>query len=273
MRYMPFSFQATRDLSKYLGEFDALIEMNELAVRDFLHHRDRVQRLKGKECATALVEAKSKQHGICVNVSVAARLAVGMAQTYVCTVWNCADGFLRELRMEHQEFTGSPWTDDARDKTRLKFTLENLFSTQQKGVLAIGPHRHETMEFCRLVRNRLAHPRSTSEKAVAEAYERVAPHIEALHAEYRLSDAPKPMARMTFQDAVLLSRVTKDVAYILNDKARPEGAHLLGAIDPKAFKRLNNPVRRRRAMIGVLCTRFGMDTTEAGAIIDAGSLA
>jgi hypothetical protein len=39
---MPFAFQATRDLWQYLGEFDALSEMNELAVRDFLHSRDRV---------------------------------------------------------------------------------------------------------------------------------------------------------------------------------------------------------------------------------------
>lgn len=49
--------------------------------------------------------------------------------------------------------------------------------------------------------------------------------------------------------------------------------HLLQAVDPKASKHVNNPAGRRRAMIGVLCTRFGMDTTEAGAIIDAGSLA
>ena len=270
---MPFTFQATRDLWQYLGEFDALSEINELAVRDFLHRRDRVQRLKGEECATAFIAAKSKQHGICVNASVAARLAVGMAQTYVCTVWNCADGFLRELRKEHQEFTGSPWTDDAKDKTRLKFTLENLFSTEQKGVLAIGPHRHGLMEYCRLVRNRLAHPRSTSDNAVAEAYDRVRPHIEKIHDEYRLRGAPQPIARMMFEDAVLLSRVTKDVAYILNDKARPDDRHLLQAIDPKAFKHMNNPARRRRAMIGVLCTRFGIDATEAGAIIDAGSLA
>jgi len=270
---MPFTFQATRDFWQYLGEFDALSEINELAVRDFLHRRDRAQRLKGKECGTAFVAAKSKQHGICVNASVAARLAVGMAQTYVCTVWNCADGFLRELRKEHQEFTGSAWTDDAKDKTRLKFTLENLFSNEQKGVLAIGPHRHWLMEYCRLVRNRLAHPRSTSDKAVADAYDRVRPHIEEIHAEYRLRDAPQPMAGMTFEDAVLLSRVTKDVACILNDKARPDDGHLLQAIDPKAFRHVNNPARRRRAMIGVLCTRFGMDTAEAGAIIDAGSLA
>jgi hypothetical protein len=79
-----------------------------------------------------------------------------------------------------------------------------------------------------------------------EAYDRVRPHIEEIHAEYRLRDAPQPMARMTFEDAVLLSRVTKDVAYILNDKARPDDDHLLQAIDPKAFKHLNNPARRRR---------------------------
>jgi len=266
---MPFTFQATRDLWQYLGDFDALSEINELAVRDFLSRYERVQMLNGTECGLRFVAAKSAKYGICVNASTLARLAVGMAQTYVCTVWNCADGFLRELRKEHQTLTTSTWAGDAKDKPRLRFTLENLFGTEEKGAAAIGPHRYALMEYCRLVRNRLAHPRSTSDVSVAEAYQRVYPYTAQINAEYRLTNAPQPMARMKFEDAVLLSRVTKDVALALNEKARPDDSHLLQAMDPKAFRHMNNLARRRRAMIGFLCTRFGIDTIEAGIIVDA----
>ena len=175
--YLPFPPIAPLSVGT-LGPVRRAQRMNELAVRDFLDRRARLRRLTPPQCATVLVAAKSKRHGISVN-PIGQRHASrsGWHRRMSARSGTVLTGSLRELRKEHQEFTRIAMDSTTpRTRPRLKFTLENLFSTEQKGVLAIGPHRHGLMEYCRLVRNRLAHPRSTSDKAVADAYDRVAHH-------------------------------------------------------------------------------------------------
>lgn len=270
---MPFSFPATRDLWQYLGEFDALTQMNELALRDFLYRRERIRHSFGEKQAAAFVTKKSKKYNIGVHADVANRLALGMAHQYVCMVWNCADTFFRTLRSEHQAVTESSWTGDTKGKSRLDFALENLYSSKQQGRTAIGLHRYLLLEYARLIRNRIVHSRSTSEETVEEAYKDLTPHVGTIREEYGPKHALGRMNALTFENAVLFSRVAKHVATTLNDHAQPTNAQLAKAIDEVRFKRLNKPERQRRAKIGELRSRFGLNRAEAGVILDSGSLA
>lgn len=273
MVLMSFSMIATRELWKYLGEFDAISEMNEIAIRSLLHSYKRVGKVLGKDASLAFVSRASEKHGIRVNASVIDQLAVGMARNYVCTVWNSVDSFLKEFRAEHQKLTGSEWNGDSRDKSRIRLTFENLFGSEQKGAEAIGLHRNELLNYCRTVRNRIVHPRSTTSTAVEESYARLEPNISALQVEYGVSQAPRQFSEICFEDSILLSRVLKDVALVINNKATPAPGVLLGSIDHAKFKRINNPARRKAAIKGELCTRFGLDSKEAAAIVELGLLA
>jgi hypothetical protein len=271
---MPFSLECVRDLWKYLGEFDAISELNEIALRDLLLRCERVRRFGGEKSVEKYIQKASRLHGIRVHAAVRHRVSVGMAQAYVVSAYHSADAFLTALRSQHQALTDSTWTGDARGKTKLDLALENLFGSVAQGMKAVNPHRYTVFNYYRAIRNRVVHPKSTDDETVDRAYMDVGQYVQQLQNEYKMTNAPRPRNAMCFEDSLLFSRVLKDMAAVLNEKAKPAPEVLLRNIDLRRFDRVrNDPVRRRHAIRSELSTRFGLDQSEADAIIGSDSLA
>src|SRR5262245_39638247 len=127
-----FSFPSCRRLFRYLGEADAMNEITELAARSFLHNAAQSDNIP------AFISAASKQHGVCVNLSELACHSHHLARSYIVTVYQSAECFLREFRSEHRQLYRKEWTGDGENIDALTLTLRNIVPIHEDPENRIG---------------------------------------------------------------------------------------------------------------------------------------
>jgi hypothetical protein len=265
---MTFSFPSYRNLCRYLGETDALVELTELACRSFQ------DAAKGSADASAFITAESERFGIRVNLSEVELLSRHLARSYIVTVYQSAERFLHEFRREHRALYRKDWVGDADDLDPLTVTLKNLSVAHPEAV--IGLDILTRFQYYRIIRNWVVHTKdSDPSKPLAKFGE-----IVLYSAERQQLKSPLPATNrpddLTFDDFICFSRVTKLIAEKLCSLETPSESHWLAEFPMARFKRfMTKPERLQNSIAGYLRTEFGMDAKSARWIAEKlyGSLA
>lgn len=255
-----FSFPSYRNLCRYLGEADAMVELTELAARSFLA----AARESGDP--GAYVREASAKHNVCVNLPEVARLSAHLSQNYIVTVYQSAERFLHEFRREHNALFQRQWGNDRVDADPLTVTLGNVATTREVAEREIGMDLISRFQYYRLVRNAIVHMKDSGAKKAIVALEAIPPYAPDNVARYGRTTAPNAPDRLTFDDFVLFSRITKAVAERLCMLATPtdEDFRRLLQSDLKRFKRFENkPARMVNAVSCHLRTIYGLDEETA----------
>lgn len=265
---MSFSFPSYRNLYRYLGETDALVELTELACRSF---QDAARRSPD---ASAFIAAESERIGIRVNLSEAELLSRHLARNYIVTVYQSAECFLHEFRKEHRALYRKDWIGDAEDTDPLTVTLQNLSSANPEA--AIGQDLITRFQYYRIVRNWVVHTKESDPSRPLAKFAEIVPYLlERQRLTSPLPPTNSPYA-LTFDDFICFSRVTKLIAEKICSMEKPPDNHWLAAFPMARFKRfMTKPERMQNSIAGYLRTEFGMDSANARWIAEElyGSLA
>jgi len=265
---MSFSFPSYRNLYRYLGETDALVELTELACRSF---QDAARRSPD---ASAFIAAESERFGIRVNPGEAGLLSRHLARNYIVTVYQSAECFLHDFRKEHRALYRKDWIGDAEDADALTVTLKNLSASNPEA--AIGQDLITRFQYYRIVRNWVVHTKESAPSKPLAKFAEIVPYLpERKQLKSPLPPTNSPDA-LTFDDFICFSRVTKLIAESLCSMERPSESHWLAKFPIAQFKRfMTKPERMRNSIAGYLRTMYGMDARDAGWIAEElyGSLA
>lgn len=252
---MSFSFPSYRNLCRYLGETDALVELTELACRSFQYDA------KSSPDMVAFVEDASNRYGIKVNLSEVDLLSQHLARSYIVTVYQSADCFLREFRKEYCILYHKDWHDDDQSDL-LTMTLNNI--SPEKPEAVIDNYLTSRFQYYRIVRNMVVHTKGTEQRKPLEMFSKIVtvlPEFEELKSPLPLVNPPDAIA---FDDFICFSRVTKLIAKKICIFSKPSDTHWITSIPINRFKRFqNNPKRMLNSIIGYISTEFGMDTSSA----------
>lgn len=136
-----FAYFAYRKLKKTLGEFDAVVECNEIAIREFIQ----------KAQTPGYIERLSDKHNIIVNEVDFMKFGSRIRQYYLASVFQQSEQFLKDFKKEWRDyFYDKEWLDLEKGETVLQNVLRNLS-------LSISPDLIDFYEYYRLIRNYMSH--------------------------------------------------------------------------------------------------------------------
>ena len=265
---MSFSFPSYRNLYRYLGETDALVELTELACRSF---QDAARKSPD---ASSYIASESERFGIRVNLSEAELLSRHLARSYIVTVYQSAECFLHDFRKEHRALYRKDWIGDAEDADPLTVTLRNLSTANPED--AIGQDLITRFQYYRIVRNWIVHTKESDPSKPLAKFAEIAPYTPERQELKKPLPATNRPDELTFEDFICFSRVTKLIAEKLCSLEKPSDSHWFTNFPIARFKRfMTKPERMQNSIAGYLRTEFGMDAREAGWIAEElyGSLA
>lgn len=260
-----YRFDSYKELKSNLGSHDAMIEVNELAFRSFVHQAEK----HGN--ARKFVEENSKRYHVCVNVSDLSTIQSKTRLSYIVTVYQSADLFYRQFGSEHAKLYDKPWSPKLDNEAPLQHVIRNLACSSDVAHQKISSARIALFEYYRRMRNHIVHPSSAPRE---DRYSFLRSHLGEIHKMYStLQDAPHQMANVDFDDFILFSRLVKDIAAVLCELAAPSDEELEMAARKHAvsaverFSNVSNNHKRMECMVASeLMFKFGLDLYTAKTI-------
>lgn len=264
-----FSFRSFRALKKRMGALDAVVECNELAIREFRSCLDQASN-KGE-----YISNLSSKHSIRVNTVQTNLFDARVRRYYIMSVLQQAEQFFDEFKKEYLLFHAS-WSEKQKGETDFDNVLRNIFSSKTSGIESIGKEVYDGLDYYRLVRNRLAHSEEMDAKKLDTYFKSAVNNIPFYEKNFQTKNCPNNYDSISFDDFLLCTNLVKSVGYTLCDFCKPsvsEIAEALAKIDQCISGRTVNPVkmlykfkskpdRFSAAMKGLLNRYFGKISDE-----------
>lgn len=260
-----FSFKAFRNLKKGLGEFDAVVECNEMAIREFLKN------LKASKNKKQFIEDLSQSHGVRVNTVNVDLFSSRIRLFYILSVMQQAEQFFHEFKKEYKSYNGGTWNEKVDGDTDFDNLLQNIYSSKGRGIDGIGKEVYHGFEYYRFVRNRFAHSEENDLKKLNAQCNKITEYIDFYNSTFHSINCPNTYDKIDFNDFLLFTNIIKKIGYTLCEKCKPDNSILAEKIvnlevkvDNKLIKPLkniykhkNNPKRFSNAIGNLLNSTFG----------------
>lgn len=224
-----FSFKAFRDLKKGLGEFDAVVECNELAIREFLGNLTKAPN------QDLFIQNLSDKHSVRVDTVLVKLFAPRIRQFYIMSVMQKAEQFFDEFKKEYIEYN-SKWTNKIDGETDLDNLLMNTFGTKKNGINEIGAEVYFGFEYYRYVRNRFAHSEEKDNKKLNSYFNKINDYTTFYNQSFHSISAPNKYKEIDFNDFLLFTNIIKNIGYTLSEKCKPNNSKLAEIISKKEIK-------------------------------------
>lgn len=259
-----FSFKAFRNLKKGLGEFDAVVECNEMAIREFLLN------LKGSQNQKQFIQNLSDRHQVRVDTINISLFSSRIRLFYIMSVMQQAEQFIDEFRKEYKTYYPT-WTNKVDGETDFDNLLQNIFSSKGQGIIEIGNEVYYGFEYYRLIRNRFAHSEEKDLRKLDTLCKKVKKFTDYYNSNFHSSNSPNDYKNIDFNDFLLFTNIIKNIGYTLCEKCKPDNSKLAERIaeleikvDNKIIKPIktinklkNNPNRFLNAISNLLNSTFG----------------
>lgn len=260
-----YSYTAYRTLKKTLGEYDAVVECNELAVLEFIQSIE-------DEPAQQRIKFLSQKHRIPFHSVKIDIFSTRIRQYYIASVMQQLEQFLLSFQDEWKEyFSDEYWTPKVDGETIFDNVVKNT------NVQFSAPIMH-CINYYRLVRNYCAHT-DRDEKKVERAYKKVSKSDLSFLNEMSLTQQPNSLNSISFSDFIILTNVVKHIAYNLCIGSKPSNERIAGILlerakedGGRAFKGIkklkNNDSRYEQAMRRFAATHCGrLSSNDLGEVI------
>jgi len=259
-----FSFKSFRNLKKGLGEFDAVVECNELAIREFLKN------LKDSQDQKQLIQDLSQKHGIRVDTVSIDLFSSRIRLFYILSVMQQAEQFIDEFKKEFKTYNPT-WVDKVDGETDFDNLLGNIFSSKGQGINEIGEEVYHGFEYYRFVRNRFAHSEEKDVKKLQNLCLKISEYADFYSSTFHSVDSPNNYDKIGFSDFLLFTNIIKHIGYTLCEKCKPDNSQLADKISKfevkvenkiikpikNIFKLKNDPERFSNAIGNLLNSTFG----------------
>jgi len=197
-----FSYYSYRKLKKILGEFDAVVECNEIAIKEFIEHAN-------KQDSRKYIQQLSTKHKVKVDEVDFFKFSSRIRQYYVASVFQQSEQFLKDFKNEWKEyFPEKEWIEPINGQTKLHSTLLNTGITLPSDLI-------HAYEYYRIVRNYMAHT-DRDKKELKVRYEKVLSNQNIFLSELHLSILPNKIDNINFSDFLILTNIVKHIAFLLS---------------------------------------------------------
>lgn len=249
-----FSFFAYRKLKKTLGEFDAVVECNEIAIKEFIEQAP-------KENLQKYIQQLSSKHKVKVDEVDFLKFSSRIRQYYVASVSQQSEQFLKDFRIEWQEyFPKNVWVEPGKGETKFHNTLKNISLSLPSDLIDI-------YEYYRIVRNYMSHTDRDLEE-LKNRYEKIQTNKNEFLSDLHLSRLPNPLNDINFSDFLILTNIVKHIAYLISTSSKPDNDRIAkilfdksktnGGKTFKGLKKLKNDKKRfENALKNYITTSFG----------------
>lgn len=254
-----FSYFAYRKLKKTLGEFDAVVECNEIAIKEFIEKTN-------KQDSRKYIQQLSTKHKIKVNEVDFFKFSSRIRQYYVASVFQQSEQFFKDFKDEWREyFPEYEWVKPTQGQTKLQSTLSSIS-------LMLPTDLIDIYEYYRIVRNYMAHnDRDKNELKIR--HQKVHSNENDFLSELHLSNLPNEFDDIDFSDFLILTNIVKHIAFLISTTAKPENERIAQILlnkakeeNGKTFKGLkklkNNRNRYENAIKNFMSTKFGRFNTQ-----------
>lgn len=262
-----YNYKAYQNLKERLGLFDAVIECNDLALREFIANKD------AAEDPAIYIKNLSLKHSVKVDSVNNKMLTSRIRHFYIMSVSQQVDQFFDEFRIEHKLVNESKWENKQVGEIDLDYILRTLCGTTVDGVKLIGEELYEGYQYYRKVRNRFAHS-DKDDRNIDNQYIVVEKFKPWYLENYSIKDSPKIYNEISFDDFRLFSVIVKEIAFKFCMSLRPSVEQLskeiirqskieqnekeINKVNFKSFRGLKNkPQRYLNALTNFLNTNFG----------------
>ncbi|KWV92431.1 hypothetical protein ASS64_14340 [Erythrobacter sp. AP23] len=254
-------FASYRTLLDTLGHNDGMDEVIEVGVRDFL---DAAQASGNPD---AYLHARASAQGIAVQELDLANLPNRSAALFLVGAYQQLEGFLYDFADEFGTLVGAPVRTRVNGEAPLDWVLDALPGGFTLNKHRIWIERYLILDYYRLVRNHLNHPRK-SRASLAASHATLTSLDPMIRGAYGLP-APSEPDNLSFDDFLLLTRIVKYLATDLCRLAQLTGADLvqhalrLQSSGERALLSLPpesaSPVKRRARIRRFYRGRFGSE--------------
>lgn len=200
---MAFRLRCHSELFKELGEYDAIVEFTEVAIRDFIKQVPNGDFNK-------YLEKKSAEHGIRVNSVKEEMFRSRISQSYILSVFQTFELYLRKLKNEYGDLYNLKIVLADTSDSLLKKTMQKI-SNSKRINQEIGESRIETFEYYRAIRNKYAHE-YIDDKKMGRAFSKITEFKTNIEKNYPDLNAPNLWTEIGFDDFILFTRTVKDIA-------------------------------------------------------------
>lgn len=270
-----FSFKAFRNLKKGLGEFDAVVECNEMAIREFLKN------LKASQDQKQFIQELSQKHDVKVDTVNIDLFSSRIRLFYILSVMQQAEQFIDDFRKEYKTYS-STWIHKVDGETDFDNLLQNIFTTKGQGIIEIGEEVYYGFEYYRFVRNRFAHSEEKDPKKLENLCTKITEYTHFYNSKFHSVNSPNNYDKIDFNDFLLFTNIIKHIGYTLCEKCKPDNSQLADKIlnleikvENKIIRPLksihklkNDPNRFSNAIGNLLKSTFGkINTADRDEII------
>jgi hypothetical protein len=230
-----FSFIAFRNLKKGLGDFDAVVECNELAIREFINN------ISTSSKPEKYISDLAIKHKVTVNTVSVPFFSARIRQFYILSVLQQAEQFIDEFKKEYKMYFTS-WDEKIYGETDLDNLLRNAFPSKENGVLNISKEVYDAFEYYRLVRNRFAHSEEKDLKRLENQRQLLNDYKEFYKINFNISGCPNTYTEINFDDFILCTNIVKSIGYTLCEKCKPDNSKIAERIVKLEIIQDNNAI-------------------------------
>ena len=256
------AYKSFRSLKKRLGEFDAVVECNEIAIREF------TQQVKTSGNTKKYIQELSLKHQVRVNEVDFLKFASRIRQFYVLSVSQQGDQFLTEFEKEYKEYHPEKTWDKYPEKTALYTVLMNVFGSEPIAFHHLSEAVFQGYEYYRLIRNLVAHSENYKVSKITNQYKLTIGFKQELQEKYHLSGGLNVYTDINYYDFLMITNIVKNIGYCLCEHATPNNQRIAeillnlknekGNLIIKGILKLkNNEIRFEKALLSLLHTSFG----------------
>lgn len=254
-----YSSSALRSFRSFIGELTAVAAGIYVGVQEAVPQIEATESLDPWELA-------AKKYDVKVSGLKSERVVVSAIRMSLVSLYSGFDLFLSNTKSQFRLLHGKEWSRGDGD-TPFQALARNTPSTTQEHEDRLCKGNIATLDYYRLVRNSIAHPKPDVAMGARKFYEGNKDMLKATALAYGMKSTPSDICDLSFHDIKYLARVSLDLASAIDLDFYP-GEERLAVLLPEKFYRLQKTEKRRHnAMKGWLSEHYGIDSLQAEKII------
>ncbi|RKD71194.1 hypothetical protein ATL39_2589 [Sinobaca qinghaiensis] len=255
---MKFTYKSYSVFVKKLGYFDSVIEMNEVAIREF------ADQANSSGDFSKFLACKSKKHKIRVDFpKIPEDFNSIIAKNYIAQVSQCFEEFLVDFQKEYEIIKKVPWLNLEKNP-KLKIAFKSVDSSY----IIDNDLNYKICDYYRNIRNSALHNKDEKRLNKLDLEHNKVSSMKIRKNEYSKLNAPNKFKSINFDDFILYSRAAKEMAFKLCELSKPNIDEVVNLINEKNFSCYeNNSNRKHNALITELKSKYGIQKETAEIII------
>lgn len=262
---MPFRFKSVFQLKRELGEYDAIVQVNEIAMRNFIE--------AGLESGSLekYIGEQSLKYGIRTNHINTEIIQNRLSLKYVASVQQYAEYFYHLFRKEYEELFDTQINIGDIEGTLLDKIIEKLPYDTGQLIKSVGEINYLIISYYRKIRNKYSHYFKVSESQIEKDFEILSQRKEEIATKFQINDAPNKYSELNFNDFMLFTRALKYFSQNLCDYINPDDVVFVEYLERIKFKKhlISNKRRYKNAISVFLRTEYGIEEGKSENIFNA----